>query len=78
MLTESVVLSCCGAVLGIVLAVAGARALAHLDAISIPLLQDVRIDAGILGFTLLIAVLTGLLFGLVPAIQVLLSPCMMR
>ena len=32
MLTESVVLSCCGAVLGIVLAVAGARALAHLDA----------------------------------------------
>jgi predicted permease len=70
MLTESVVLSCCGAALGIVLAVAGTRALAHLDAISIPLLQDVRIDAGILGFTLLMAVLTGLIFGLVPALQV--------
>ncbi len=70
LLTESVVLSCCGAALGIVLAVAGTRALAHLDAISIPLLQGVRIDAGILGFTVLIAVLTGLIFGMVPALQV--------
>jgi len=70
LLTESIVLSCCGAVLGIVLAVAGTRALAHLDAISIPLLQDVRIDTGILVFTVLIAVLTGLIFGLVPALQV--------
>ncbi len=70
MLTESVVLSCYGAVLGIVLALAGTRALAHLDAISIPLLQDVRIAAGILGFTVLMAMLTGLIFGLVPALQV--------
>ena len=70
MLTESVVLSCCGAALGVVLAVGGTRALAHLDAISIPLLQNVRTDASVLGFTLFVAVLTGLLFGLVPALQV--------
>src|SRR5579864_1548501 len=70
MLTESVVLSCCGAVLGVVLAVAGTRALAHLRAISIPLLQDVRIDLGVLGFTVLMAVVTGLIFGMVPALQV--------
>ncbi|PYT29574.1 MAG: multidrug ABC transporter substrate-binding protein [Acidobacteria bacterium] len=70
MLTESVVLSCCGAVLGIVLAVAGTPALAHMDGISIPLLEDVRIDMGVLGFTLSMAVLTGLIFGLVPALQV--------
>jgi predicted permease len=70
MLTESVVLSGCGAVLGLILAVTGTRVLAHLDAINIPLLESVRIDAGALGFTLLIAVLTGLIFGLAPALQV--------
>ncbi len=70
MLTESVVLSCSGAVLGLILALAGARILSHLDAINIPLLQSVRVDAVSLGFTMLIAVATGLLFGLVPALQV--------
>ena len=70
MLTESLVLSCCGAVLGLVLAFIGTRALAHLTSVSIPLLSDVRIDARVLGFTLLAALVTGLLFGLVPALQV--------
>ena len=63
-LTESLVLSCGGAALGLILAIVGTRALTHLDAISIPLLQNVRTDAGALGFTLLMAVLTGLIFGL--------------
>ena len=70
MLTESVVLSCIGAALGLMLAFAGTRVLAHLDAFSIPLLQSVRIDLGALGFTLLMALVTGLVFGLVPALQV--------
>ena len=70
MLTESIVLSCCGAVLGIVLAVGGTRAMAHLNAISIPLLENVRVDATALGFTLLTAVLAGLIFGLVPALHI--------
>jgi predicted permease len=70
MLTESLVLSCCGAVLGLLLAFIGTRALAHLTSVSIPLLSDVRIDARVLGFTLVAALLTGLLFGLVPALQV--------
>ncbi len=70
MLTESLVLSCCGAALGLVLAFVGTRALAHLTSVSIPLLSDVGIDARVLGFTLVAAVLTGLLFGLVPALQV--------
>jgi predicted permease len=69
MLTESVVLSCSGAVLALILAVGGTRALAHLDAFAIPLLHDVRTDAAALGFTLLMAVLTGLIFGLMPALQ---------
>jgi predicted permease len=70
MLTESLVLSCCGAALGLVLAFVGTRGLAHLTSVSIPLLRDVRIDGSVLGFTLVAALLTGLLFGLVPALQV--------
>jgi predicted permease len=70
MLTESVVLGCCGAALGLILAVAGTRVLAHLEAVSLPLRESVQIDLGALGFTLLIAVLTGLIFGLAPALQV--------
>ncbi|HEY6388947.1 MAG TPA: ABC transporter permease [Candidatus Acidoferrum sp.] len=70
LLTESLVLSGCGAALGLVLAFIGTRALAHLTSVSIPLLSDVRIDARVLGFTLVAALLTGLLFGLVPALQV--------
>jgi predicted permease len=70
MLTESVALSCCGAALGLALAVAGTRALGRLDAFNIPLLGHVRVDGSALGFTLLSAVAVGVLFGLLPAIQV--------
>ncbi len=70
MLTEGLTLSCCGAALGVVLAVGGTRLLAHLDAISIPLLHSVRTDGTALTFTLLVAVMAGVVFGLAPAIQV--------
>ncbi len=69
MFTESIALSCCGAVLGLGLATAGARAVAHLSAFNLPLLASVRIDANALAFTLLAAVLTGVLFGVLPALQ---------
>jgi predicted permease len=69
MLTESIVLSCCGAVVGIVIAYAGTRVLTHLDALSIPLLQTARIDFTSLGLILAMAVVTGLFFGLAPALQ---------
>jgi putative ABC transport system permease protein len=67
MLTEGIVLSCSGALLGLVLAIGGTRALARLDAVSIPLLRDVRTDATALGFTLAVALVTGVVFGLAPA-----------
>ena len=70
MLTESVVLSCCAAVLGLVFAMSGTRVLAHLDTIILPLRESVHVDRDALAFTLAIAVLTGLLFGLAPALQV--------
>jgi predicted permease len=69
MLTESIALSSCGAVLGLGLAIAGTRMVAHLSAFNLPLLGSVRIDGAVLAFTLLAAVLTGVLFGLLPALQ---------
>ena len=69
MLTESLVMSLCGAAVGLLLAVGGTRLLSQLDAVRIPLLEQVRVDASALGFTLLTAVLTGIVFGLVPAIR---------
>jgi len=69
-LTESVILSSCGAALGLLLAVAGTRALAHLSAFNLPLLASVRVDGSTLVFTLLAALASGVLFGLAPALQV--------
>ena len=69
MLTESVMLSSCGALLGLMLAVIGTRAIAHMDAVSLPLLGDVGIDASALAFIVLLAIVAGLAFGMVPALQ---------
>ena len=69
MLTEGIVLSSSGALLGFILATAGTRALARLDAVSIPLLRDVRTDTTALVFTLAVAIITGIVFGLAPALQ---------
>jgi predicted permease len=69
MLTEGIVLSCSGALLGLGLALVGTRALARLDAVSVPLLRDVRTDGTALVFALVVAVVTGIVFGLAPAFQ---------
>jgi predicted permease len=70
LLTESMMLSCCGALIGLMLALVGTRALTQLTSVSIPLLTDVHIDASVLGFTVFIALATGMIFGLLPALQV--------
>jgi predicted permease len=69
MLTEGLVLSSGGAVLGLALAVAGTRLLTGLEAVSIPLLRDVRTDAATLVFTVGVTLITGVVFGLAPALQ---------
>lgn len=70
MLTESLMLATCGAALGLLMATAATRVLVRFDAISIPLLSQVRVDGPALGFALLIAVATGIAFGLMPALRV--------
>ena len=69
MLTEGLVLSSGGAILGLALALVGTRLLTRLDAVSIPLLRDVRVDAAALVFTIVIALITGVVFGVTPALQ---------
>ncbi len=69
-LTESILLSSCGAIIGLVLAVLGTQAITHLTTLDIPLLASVGVDFGALAFTAAVSVLTGLIFGLIPALQV--------
>jgi len=70
LLTESVVLSATGAVLGVVLAISGTRLLASTQSIRLPLLDQVRVDGPALGFALVATVATGILFGVAPALRV--------
>jgi predicted permease len=69
LLTESVALSSFGAALGLLVAFAGTRVLAHLDAFNLPLLAGIHLDPAVLAFTAGAAILAGILFGLLPAIQ---------
>ena len=69
MLTEGVLLSCSGAALGVALAAGGTYLLTHLDAVSIPLLKSVQVDPAALGFTFLVSALTGVIFGMAPALH---------
>jgi putative ABC transport system permease protein len=70
MLTESVLLSLLGSVLGLGLAWGCVRALATAESLPIPRPRPIGMDGGVLLFTLTTGILVGILFGLVPALQV--------
>ena len=67
LLTESVVLSLLGAGFGLLLAVWGVELLIALKPAGIPRLGNVQVDGAVIAFTILTALVTGVLFGLVPA-----------
>jgi putative ABC transport system permease protein len=69
MLTESVVLSLTGAVLGIPLAMWALRLFIYLSGADVPRMESAGLDGTVLGFTAVIAVLTSIVFGLVPAVR---------
>lgn len=69
LLTESVLLGIIGGAVGLLLAVWGLSALVALAPADIPRLDQTGIDARVLAFTLGISLVTGLIFGLVPALQ---------
>jgi predicted permease len=69
LLTESLVLALAGGALGLLLAVWGVPALLALNDGGLPSTARVTLDARVLGFTLLASLMTGLLFGLMPALH---------
>ncbi|HVE80185.1 MAG TPA: ABC transporter permease, partial [Gemmatimonadaceae bacterium] len=70
LLTESMLLALGGGVLGLLLAYLGVRTLVALNPTNIPRVDELGVDGRVMAFTLGVALLTGLLFGLVPALQV--------
>jgi predicted permease len=70
MLTEGVVLSILGGLGGLALGLIGVRALIATSATQVPGLVDASVHPAVLAFTMGLSILTGLVFGLVPAIAV--------
>jgi putative ABC transport system permease protein len=69
LLTESVLLSVMGGALGLALAYAAVQGLLAIGPDDVPRIKDVGINRTVLGFNFLVSILTGLIFGLVPALQ---------
>jgi putative ABC transport system permease protein len=69
LLTESIMLSLIGAVLGMLVAYWGTSLVANQLPAEIPRLSQANIDSRVLIFTIGVSLVTGLLFGLAPAIQ---------
>ncbi len=69
LLTESLVLSSCGALLGLGIAYAATAWLSHQGSIALPLISSMHVDAAALGWTVLLAIAVGLLFGIAPGLK---------
>lgn len=70
LLVESLLLAIAGAALGVVIAAWGTSAFKTMAPSGIPRVDQVRIDAGVLAFALVLAIATAIIFGLVPALRV--------
>ncbi len=73
LLTESLVLSTAGGILGLLFGMAGIRALLAINTASLPRVGEdgalVGVDWRVVAFTMVVALGTGILFGLIPALQ---------
>ena len=68
-LTESLVLALGGGVAGVLLAVFGTSTLASLGPVEIPRVTEITVDGPVLAFGLAVSILTGVIFGVVPALR---------
>ena len=69
LLTEAVLLSAVGGVLGLALAMVAVKVLGQFGSAKIPRLDEIGIDGRVLAFTFGISLVTGIVFGLVPAVR---------
>ncbi|HVG21138.1 MAG TPA: ABC transporter permease [Blastocatellia bacterium] len=68
-LTESVLIALIGGALGVLIALWGTDFLIGLNPQGIPRAQEIGVDSRVLGFSLLVSIASGLVFGIVPALQ---------
>jgi putative ABC transport system permease protein len=69
LLTESLLLALLGGGVGLLIAFWGMQYLLALAPEDLPRIRDVALDSRVLGFTLVVTLLTGVIFGLAPALQ---------
>ena len=69
LLTEALLLSLTSALLGTLLSLWGVKAMLSLFGENLPRVHEISVDVRVLGFTVAIALLTSVLFGLTPALQ---------
>ncbi len=67
-LCESVLLALAGGALGLLVAYFTTSALAHMAAAAVPRMEDLSIDRKVLAFTFVVSVMTGIFFGMFPAL----------
>jgi len=70
LLTESVILAAIGSSLGLVLAYLGVKIFVAFGPREIPRIAEIGLDTRVVGFSVLMALVTGLAFGLAPAVQI--------
>src|SRR5215813_7906074 len=69
LLSETALLAVIGGALGLLLGYWGLKLLLSLNQANIPRVEDITLDGRVVGFTLGVSLLTGILFGLAPALQ---------
>jgi predicted permease len=70
MLVESVLLALCGGALGLMLSVGLLRTLVKLVPVDLPRLSQVSLDSNVLVFAMILSLITGLFFGVLPALRI--------
>ena len=70
LLTESVLLAVVGGVLGLALALAGVKLFVAFGPQNIPRIAEIKVDWLVLGFSFLVTIITGIIFGLAPALHI--------
>src|SRR5437588_2433983 len=69
-LTESILLAGAGAIAGLLLAWTGVKVITSLKHLGLPAANVIEVNPGVLGFTLVLALITGIVFRIVPALQI--------